>query len=416
MENRICVYTCITGDYDNLQSIEKEEGIDYLCFTNNPKLKSDCWSIVNIEDDKELSDVGLSRKIKMIGHPVIAEQYDISIWVDGAIQIRGSVKSFLKDVCGLDRYNIACFRHRMRNCVYEEALACIVQRKADKKDILYLLDFLEQERFPRNCGLAECTVLVRRHNSAEVKQMMSLWFELYSKYVKRDQLTFPYCIYKLGIEVCWIESNVFDNPWFFWRAHKQLKETATCRIIYGDYKNIYKDYYVDQEMIFNGQTVRLGFNIPINCKKISINIGKHFGRVLKDFKINAEDVDISFFPGISILNYKVFDYDDMVIFLKGDFSEKQEICCFFEMPKLKDVEIQKLAEGLVEQYYYSKIVNENKIIALDHISEDLVRKLGDAKKYDHLQSSPLFWKIKPLCERQDLKAKIIRKLILKFVD
>ena len=33
-EKKICVYTCITGSYDDLQPVEKEEGIDYICFTN----------------------------------------------------------------------------------------------------------------------------------------------------------------------------------------------------------------------------------------------------------------------------------------------------------------------------------------------------------------------------------------------
>ena len=40
-KNKICVYTCITGDYDNPKEILKlEKGIDYYCFTNNKKIKS----------------------------------------------------------------------------------------------------------------------------------------------------------------------------------------------------------------------------------------------------------------------------------------------------------------------------------------------------------------------------------------
>lgn len=419
MEKKICVYTCITGDYDTLHVIEKEEEVDYLCFTNNMKLKSDVWKVIYIENENELDNRALSRKIKIVGHPVIEDNYDISIWVDGAIQIRGSVKCFLNDVCCLDRYNIACFRHRMRNCVYDEAIACIIHRKASKKDIQEFLDFMEKEKFPRHYGLAECTVLVRRHNNMEVKKMMSLWFELYKQYGKRDQLTFPYCLYKTGIDVCWIELNVFDNPWFFWRAHKQLKETSVCRIIYGDYKDIRVDYYTDQEIEFKEGICTLRLKTPINCDKISINIGKHFGRVLKNFKINAKDVSVSFFPGISLGEYEVFDYDDLVVFFKGNFHENQDIYCSFEMPKLKDVEVQKLMEDLIDQYYYNKIINENKIVLLDHVCETLNVKLGEAlrevEKYDYLHSSPMFGKLKPLYEQRDLKTKIIRSLILKFI-
>ena len=27
---KICIYTCITGDYDNLHDVEKDEDIDYI--------------------------------------------------------------------------------------------------------------------------------------------------------------------------------------------------------------------------------------------------------------------------------------------------------------------------------------------------------------------------------------------------
>ena len=74
--NKICVYTCITGDYENLKEIEKKEsGIDYYCFTNNRNIKSNTWNIVYIESD-ELSNVELARKTKILGHDII-NNYDI---------------------------------------------------------------------------------------------------------------------------------------------------------------------------------------------------------------------------------------------------------------------------------------------------------------------------------------------------
>ena len=50
MSKKLCVYTCITGDYDDLHEIEKpEKGVDYYCFTNNKNLKSKTWKIVQIK-------------------------------------------------------------------------------------------------------------------------------------------------------------------------------------------------------------------------------------------------------------------------------------------------------------------------------------------------------------------------------
>ena len=86
MKERVCVYTCITGGYDNLREVKNpEKGIDYLCFTNNKSLKSKTWKMIYINDEK-LDDHRLSRKIKMVGHPTIAKNYDVSVWTSLGIK------------------------------------------------------------------------------------------------------------------------------------------------------------------------------------------------------------------------------------------------------------------------------------------------------------------------------------------
>ena len=50
---KICVYTCITGSYDDVKEFKefKEKNIDYILFTNNKDYKSDFWNVVYIEND-----------------------------------------------------------------------------------------------------------------------------------------------------------------------------------------------------------------------------------------------------------------------------------------------------------------------------------------------------------------------------
>ena len=92
---KICAYTCITGDYDDLNEIEnKEKNVDYLCFTNNKKLKSNTWKIIYIEDEK-LDNQRLSRKIKMLSHPYIKDNYDISVWMDASVVFKKSIIDFV---------------------------------------------------------------------------------------------------------------------------------------------------------------------------------------------------------------------------------------------------------------------------------------------------------------------------------
>ena len=410
-QEKVCVYTCITGDYDKLQHIEKEANIDYICFTNNKALLSKEWKIVYVDDTDNIGNMLLSRKIKILGHKILRD-YDISIWIDGAIQIKGNLRDFLEKYCCLDRYNMACFRHRVRDCVYDEAVACIIHRKENKDAIIKYMNFITQENFPKHFGLAECTIMTRRHNDEIVRRTMELWFGLLCEYAKRDQLTFPYCIYKTGLKIHWINLNAFDNPWFFWRAHKQLKETNVARVFFGEYKDIYRDYYEDILLERLNDQCKITINVPQHCNEISINIGKHFGSAIINFITNNEKVKVDFFPGISISNGAVFDYDDMVIYLKGNFEINTLVCCEFAIKKLTDIKTINIEEEIVDRYYYDKIVRDNMIQVLNQRCKQLDMEL---LQYDNVKETPIFWKISSLCERQDLIAKIIRKMIMKFI-
>lgn len=417
-KDRICVYTCITGDYDDLQPIYHEEGIDYICFTNNMYLKSDDWKIIHIEDHDGLGNMMLSREIKIVGHSFIRENYDISIWIDGAIQVRNSIKDFLEQYCHMNKSNMACFKHSVRDCMYEEAVACVIGRKENRERVIPWLDFMKREKFPEHFGLAECTVLIRRHNNELVNRTMQLWFELLKKYAKRDQLSFPYSIKKTGLEVQWIDLNVFENPWFFWKAHRQTEESQISRIMFGEYKDLYSGVYEDYELRGNGKKCELCMVIPITCNKMVINMGRHYGKKMNNFTINVSDAVVIVRSGIPIYNCQVFDYNDVVIEIKGSFSMGQEVKCTFDMMRSGEVEGQEVIDALVDKYYYDKRTSENAIRVLNQkcslLSEHCNELERELVSYVDL-SAPLFDKLRLLCEHQDLISRIIRKLILKMI-
>ena len=76
---KICVYTCITGNYDQVVEFPdlKEDNIAYYLFTNNKSIKSSFWNVVYI-NDAELDNIRLARKIKILGHSVL-NKYDITV-------------------------------------------------------------------------------------------------------------------------------------------------------------------------------------------------------------------------------------------------------------------------------------------------------------------------------------------------
>lgn len=83
------VYTCISGQYDILTDpvfINKE--FDYVCFTDQP-FYSEVWQIRPIPEElNSLSQVKKQRIVKICPHRYLPE-YDLSIWVDGNIIIKG---------------------------------------------------------------------------------------------------------------------------------------------------------------------------------------------------------------------------------------------------------------------------------------------------------------------------------------
>ena len=93
----------------------------------------------------------LSRKFKILGHPLLGK-YDISIWVDGALQVKKDIRKLLMTFCDLENYSMACFRHRLRNCVYQEATTCVVHRKANREEIIQYLDFIKKSGSRRIMG------------------------------------------------------------------------------------------------------------------------------------------------------------------------------------------------------------------------------------------------------------------------
>lgn len=184
----VVVYTVLTGDYDVVNEIlYKEEGVDYLLFTNNRKIKSRTWRVVYVESN--LDDVLLSREIKMLPHKYIGTKYDESVYIDANAVIYGEIAqltNYLNDNCTL-----ILTKHSQRNTVKEEFDACVSLKGinaevAQKQYLGYLYrGFHDDNSIP----LVECGIIIRNHNDSTLQEVMRVWFEEYKCGIKRDQLS-----------------------------------------------------------------------------------------------------------------------------------------------------------------------------------------------------------------------------------
>lgn len=196
---KIVVYTCITGGYDNiLEPSFVTPGVDYICFTDNMSMKTKRWKLRPIPTELAgYSKVKQQRGVKILAHRYLSD-YDISIWVDGVVDVRGNIKEFLKPF-DFDTYSVFIPEHPVRKCLYKEIDACIKIKKLKGDEITLAKKQLERyraEKFPENYGLVQTNVMIRKHNDQYSKDLMEKWWSELKDYSHRDQLSFNYALWK----------------------------------------------------------------------------------------------------------------------------------------------------------------------------------------------------------------------------
>jgi len=225
-ENKNVIYTCITGDYENLfnPSFINEE-FDYICFTDNPDcVKGDIWEIREIPNElKSLSNVKQQRVIKICPHKYLSE-YELSVWVDGSIDITGNINNLLTSIFENDK-SVYIPKHPHRRCIYDEAIVCIKL----KKDIIDNIDpqiyRYSKDSFPKYNGLVQTGIIIRKHNDNYCVNLMEMWKNELINGSHRDQLSFNYCLWKLGDNgFKYLDKTLFMSIYFKLYKHRERCE------------------------------------------------------------------------------------------------------------------------------------------------------------------------------------------------
>lgn len=390
MKNKICVYTCITGEYDNLKEIKNvEKNIDYYCFTNNKKIKSKTWNVVYIEDDK-ISNLLLARKTKILGSPIINEKYDIELWMDAAVEFVKPINDFIKHYLGKND-KLVCFKHGLRNSVEEEMDACLRFRKETIENIENLKEFYKCENYKYDNGLVESTVMIKRPKDKKVIETMNLWYDVVLNYTRRDQLSFNYAIYKTGLKVKWINEYVFNNDWFSWYDHKK-EEFPTKYMMYfgnidkydfkkqvnGEYK-IGDDKYIIDEKIKNDTD-------EIYVELSNVPIIKYQLENLKDIKVNYENT-------ILYRASTIFFKSPGFIILKGNFKKNDKIKLVVTFEKVEEYEKNKMLDYYISKYYTDTIDKDNQIANLEFELSDIKGAYKELKESYEKTLNSTSWKI-----------------------
>lgn len=162
-----------------------------------------------------------NRYHKIASPPLITEY---SLYLDGNIglkrpicEIHHWVENMLGDA------DMAICKHADRRCAYVEVEACVGRKKITSKEADIAHGHLIKHDLPRNFGLWECGIILRRNGVAWVDDFCREWFRhILETNVTRDQLWLPLAM-KLKppqpTRFKTLEMNVRKNDYFTFQAH-----------------------------------------------------------------------------------------------------------------------------------------------------------------------------------------------------
>lgn len=189
-----------------------EECDYYLISDRKPeKLNVFQWIDINEIIPENVIDNRRKNRFCKINAPYIFSNYKYSIYIDGNVQIMGDIRKYFGKI---GKSGIAAFKYQEGVCLYEHALA-IINAKIENNNLIFKqINDYSREGMPRRYGMVECTILVRDHTNIVEKKLMQDWWNEVFNYSCRDQISFPYCLWKNNLkceDVGLLGENILAN-------------------------------------------------------------------------------------------------------------------------------------------------------------------------------------------------------------
>lgn len=146
-----------------------------------------------------------SRRAKLRPHLHFPDA-EWSIWLDNKSRLRRDPLELLAACRAEAEADFYAFRHFRRDCVYDELQTAWENGLDDYRILKERERTYRGEGMPRHAGLIEGHFLLRRHNAPALARFGERWFEHVLRYSRRDQISFPYLAWRLGLGYRMIES------------------------------------------------------------------------------------------------------------------------------------------------------------------------------------------------------------------
>lgn len=191
---KFLVLTSITNDRDKLIDPPLAfDNCDYVAFVDK-KENVKIWEQRDVLNFSQIDRYQNRRnaKIYKIISSVMFPEYEYIIWSDGNHQLKKDPQTMIDDYGDSDMY---VFKHPDRNCVYEELHACLNWELDERINLKNQYKFYREVGYPNDNGLYELSTFMLK-NTKIVKELQLMWYEQINKFSSRDQISFPFCVWK----------------------------------------------------------------------------------------------------------------------------------------------------------------------------------------------------------------------------
>jgi hypothetical protein len=218
---RSVVYTALFGNYDCHDDPKEDcENIDYICFTDCVRDGSK-WTQIKV-DIGDLSCVVANRFFKMHPH-LFFTGYEFTIYVDANMLIKKCPCSLLLKIPLSTPF--AAFAHPVRNTLLFEGLACVVYGKSSLLDTTREISKYFKLGYVERNNLTVNNILFVRQYDSSIVDLMEFWWILFGTFTKRDQISLPFCLWKLDVKFKRFSNTDDDiSAYFSFKSHRSYSE------------------------------------------------------------------------------------------------------------------------------------------------------------------------------------------------
>ncbi|WP_238097021.1 glycosyltransferase [Vibrio cincinnatiensis] len=204
-KRRFAVVTAVYGDYDALMLPKSiDERFDYYCFSDIGRETFGLWKLCSAPY-YDSDPTRVARFVKTHLHTLFPN-YDVVVWCDGNVRFDYRLGNKVEE---FDRSNfeLSLVRHPLRNCLYDEAEACIERGKDSVDKIRNQIERYKKKGFPRNYGMYETNLYLVKPKYEKVHDFYRIWWHELKVGSRRDQLSVTFALQQSEVHC----NDLFDT-------------------------------------------------------------------------------------------------------------------------------------------------------------------------------------------------------------